>query len=394
MTLKNKLIIFFLILFVFSSGAVFCFAATAPLKQLEVTYPTIMGFGVNPNIKFEEYIRYIFYFVIAISGIITLVACTIAGFQFITSAGDSAKLNDAKDRIKSALTGVFLIFCSFILLNTINPKLTVPELQKTQIFGAQLIQGGVFLCNDNTDVGKAWDLGKKIENPATSQTDLPNLKDAQGELLKKMNQHCYYIKSKREEFNSSGYNNWHVWLIPSKSDALNGYCLNSNECYQGYGIDVWNKDAGDYLIFMTPYDFKNGLGKWIPAPTYIYPFRLVHHPSTNWGATLYEDKVKNEKSELDNPESWPLHFSADWYFNGPITTGNKVAQSVSIEGAGSVIAFLRCTEKSPSNYVPIVEEELDFGTIQEFSMPKKSWWGGTYWVPCVNEISILAAQFM
>lgn len=47
-----------------------------------------------------------------------------AGILFITAGDNSSKVSNAKEWIKSAVVGVIIIASGYILLNTINPKLT------------------------------------------------------------------------------------------------------------------------------------------------------------------------------------------------------------------------------------------------------------------------------
>jgi hypothetical protein len=56
-------------------------------------------------------------------GLITFGALIYGGFRYLTSAGNPTAMSDAKDQISSALLGLILLFCSWLILNTINPEL-------------------------------------------------------------------------------------------------------------------------------------------------------------------------------------------------------------------------------------------------------------------------------
>jgi len=45
------------------------------------------------------------------------------GFRYLTAAGNAAALADAKDTIWSALYGLLLALCTWIIVSTINPDL-------------------------------------------------------------------------------------------------------------------------------------------------------------------------------------------------------------------------------------------------------------------------------
>lgn len=99
---------------------------------LEVNYPAIPPFTPSLNTldagDFPGLVTYFFTFAIAVSGIFAVIAIVIAGFQYLTSIGKPDKLGDAKDRITSAILGVVLLLCSFIILKTINPNFISPKL--------------------------------------------------------------------------------------------------------------------------------------------------------------------------------------------------------------------------------------------------------------------------
>ncbi len=105
--------------------SLFFFAfALAQERALEVNYP---GFSASKNL-FPEYIKYIFNFVVAVSGFLALGSLVYAGARYLTSAGDPSKMQIAKDRITSAFWGIIIILASFLILQNINPQLTLIDL--------------------------------------------------------------------------------------------------------------------------------------------------------------------------------------------------------------------------------------------------------------------------
>lgn len=76
-------------------------------------------------------IKYFYEWGISLGGLAVFVILVIAGFQYLTSAGNAAKMSDAMGRIRSASFGLILLLGSVLLLNTINPQLTqlrIPQL--------------------------------------------------------------------------------------------------------------------------------------------------------------------------------------------------------------------------------------------------------------------------
>ncbi len=90
----------------------------------------------------------IYLFALGAAGFIAFGAITYAGIKWMLSKGNPSEISDAKDQITQALLGLVLLFGAYIILNTINPELTVlqipglSELPKaTSTFGIPLCQG-------------------------------------------------------------------------------------------------------------------------------------------------------------------------------------------------------------------------------------------------------------
>ena len=93
-------------------------------QDLEVDYPNIMGEAPQTvQDGLPSYVKYIFNFAIAISGILAFGSLVYGGVLYITSGTDPSKLKSAKDQITGAFFGIVLLFASFMILVTINPKL-------------------------------------------------------------------------------------------------------------------------------------------------------------------------------------------------------------------------------------------------------------------------------
>lgn len=143
--MKNKLYKYlFLTLFVL----ILLVVPNQRVYALEINYPCIPSFGgqstpgcsngwttINPyplgctgnacqfNPGFIDFLRYFIQFAVIIGGLLTVISLVIAGFRYVLATANPEGVNDAKDRIKSALLGLVILLASYIILNTINPGL-------------------------------------------------------------------------------------------------------------------------------------------------------------------------------------------------------------------------------------------------------------------------------
>jgi len=123
-TKKSKLLILFLLLFLFA-GASFVFAQ----KSLEVTYPRVPG-ALTPTTTKEalpDYIRYIFQLSLFIGALIAFGSFIYGGVRYLISAGSPIGQKDAQSQISAGILGLIILISAFIILNTINPQLVAFE---------------------------------------------------------------------------------------------------------------------------------------------------------------------------------------------------------------------------------------------------------------------------
>jgi hypothetical protein len=109
----------------------FCilFLIPSPVEaiQAEINWPEIGGVkiaeGGNLVATLPQLVQYFFNFAIAIGGIAAFSMLVFGGFRFLTSAGNPSAQKDAKDIITSAIVGLLLLLCSYLLLQVINPDI-------------------------------------------------------------------------------------------------------------------------------------------------------------------------------------------------------------------------------------------------------------------------------
>lgn len=93
--------------------------------KLEVNWPpSPLGTRLTEKTDIPNLVKYIYEWGISLGGFAAFIILVIAGFQYLTSAGNAGKMKDAVDRIKSAILGLVLLLASVLILNTINPQLT------------------------------------------------------------------------------------------------------------------------------------------------------------------------------------------------------------------------------------------------------------------------------
>ena len=123
---ENKTLIFSLIFL----GV---FMVTSGVLALEVSWPSSPGgTSLTDNSTITDIVKYFYEWGISLGGLAAFISLLTAGFQYLTSAGEPAKMSEAKDRINSAILGLVLLLSSYLLLKTINPELTtlkLPELE-------------------------------------------------------------------------------------------------------------------------------------------------------------------------------------------------------------------------------------------------------------------------
>jgi len=98
-------------------------------QELEVDWPSSpTGDTLTSCTSATGMIKYAYDWGISLGGMAAFASLVIAGFQYLTSAGDSGKMSEAKSRIQSAFLGLILLLSSWLILNTINPELTTLKL--------------------------------------------------------------------------------------------------------------------------------------------------------------------------------------------------------------------------------------------------------------------------
>lgn len=97
----------------------------------QVTLEVPIGATVNITGGLAQYIQIFYRFAVSAVSIIAASMIMYAGVSWLTAAGNTQRIGEAKERIIAAISGLILTMMSFVLLNTINPQLV--ELQNPTI---------------------------------------------------------------------------------------------------------------------------------------------------------------------------------------------------------------------------------------------------------------------
>ncbi len=87
-----------------------------------------------------EYIAAIYRYGIALAGVVIVLIIIISGIQWILGGASPDNIDAAKERIKNALTGLFIITTTYTFLYIINPELTSFQSLKIKLAGSTPFQ--------------------------------------------------------------------------------------------------------------------------------------------------------------------------------------------------------------------------------------------------------------
>ena len=105
-----------------SSYAVVCNGVE---NNLNLCYPVIGPFDINNAQNIGEIIGFLYGFLVVIAGVLAFGMLVWAGITWLASAGNPSKISDARDMIQKAFLGLLLVLVSFLLLQILNPDLTI-----------------------------------------------------------------------------------------------------------------------------------------------------------------------------------------------------------------------------------------------------------------------------
>ena len=123
--MKKILALIFLISFLVLPNISLAVDCNGSDNRLNLCYPSFQNFSLTLDMPLNEIVAWFYYFIIGVAGLAAFVMLVMGGVKYLTSAGNPSAIGDAKDQIKSALLGLLIILMSWLILQVINPDLTV-----------------------------------------------------------------------------------------------------------------------------------------------------------------------------------------------------------------------------------------------------------------------------
>ena len=136
---KAGIIIFFVIVLLFLAKEL------ALAQALELKYPSIPGAPLSEKPLLPEFIKYLYNFSIIIAGLVAFFSLVYGGFRYMISTGEPSAMADAREQVWAGFLGLLILLGSFLLLNIVNPQLTVLHLSKEAVPETQK-------CDCSTDI--------------------------------------------------------------------------------------------------------------------------------------------------------------------------------------------------------------------------------------------------
>ncbi len=126
MSFSKKFFIFFCLICVLLSAG-FAWLPASKVLALEATYPDINIFGktysINDTTSFPEYACYLSAFIMNLAFLITMIVIAYGGVYYLLSYFGGKFTSEGKEWLKAGITGLLIVMCSALIINTINPGL-------------------------------------------------------------------------------------------------------------------------------------------------------------------------------------------------------------------------------------------------------------------------------
>ncbi len=134
---KNKILFLLIFCFIFLTSINICLAEEATPAPASANEEVNSSLKFTPEVNIPGFpedatingallgrvINGFYNYIVWLAGILAVIVIMIAGFQWVTAAGNQSKIGEAKERITGAIIGLVLALSSYMLLNIINPEL-------------------------------------------------------------------------------------------------------------------------------------------------------------------------------------------------------------------------------------------------------------------------------
>ena len=214
-----------------------CKMTATEIKEPQIDWPTapIGGYNLDGNSTIPDLVAYFFGWGVGLGGLAVFIALIIAGVQYITSVADPKKVNEAKDRIKSAVIGLGLLLSSWAIFQLINPNLNT--LQDLPDVTSTILDGGMAMGTICTIEGpNAWECCKIHGcDPETSCTHLSNGADNPNCCVNPSCAPENFVCCKKNDSDCVAQKNKTVISANSSTKKASGAtCTDDKQCESGY----------------------------------------------------------------------------------------------------------------------------------------------------------------
>lgn len=361
-------------------------------RELEVEYPEIGGYEITQiTTSIPEYVRYIYFAIIGLSGLIALIVLVWAGFNYLISTGIPEKIKTAREQIAAAILGLIILFCSWLIVNTINPQLTLLQVTPLEAFIPKL-SPGVYLCKKEVKLDDAWKFIREYET-ADSERRKEIKKELQS-IFSDIDKHCIISRSAAslknivKKFRKSDF----VYLVPLEEGIKREY----------FGTILFDEE-----LFLGKTQLVVPQGRPVPEQiniktvSSILAFRIITPPDEDNKVTLYEHVEYNYEGVAPGKTAQyslkKKEWGEDWYGKWENIKEDLSGNSPqSFKREGYLIVILGKGDK----YVVFVEPEvLRLDTYSDISEIKCDPWWQFAWRECVavsaaDSLQLISGELM
>jgi len=399
MTSSFKKIIFLFCLtgFILSCFFLFFDIVRAEDAKLEVVYPEIPDIPNPTTVKsgLPSYVKYIFWFAVAIIGLIALGVFIYSGFEYLTSFGNPGKFSEAKDKMISAGLGIIILLAAYLIFNTINPELTILSIPEPTIF-APTIQPGIYLCNYK--VSNEQDLFNNINNYINGENNqiiIDAAKYIKEVMTKSETEHCERLESSGNFRNPFKLKENTIFIIPRKEYVNEGIkwkydygvIFHEKDNFRGecFLKSIYNGNQDLSIIEPLNPDGSNDLNKVYSATLFTIPDSKTSMGQK--GVILYQCKNYNQPGGCPEEVTSPLSnsfrpFGAETYvlykkndLSGENGNGSLAENtySIKIDQPGYFFGVLFSDDNFKGNCEVITEDDIDL-TNNPIGQCGCEWW--------------------
>jgi len=383
--MKKFLVLFFLFFLFFVAAESYVLADGS--RPLEVQYPTVPGVSFTPTSTATElpnYVKYIFNFFLWAAGFAALGVLVIAGFRYLTSAGQPGILKDAKDQIFAAFAGLLILFSSWLLLTTINPQLINLTIKKPPAV-LPALSAGVYLCNREVYMEQSWNKIQQIKTLDIADPQRGQLINEVNNYLKDIEKECWLAPAAGEIDSKVNDKAIRTYIVPSEESATASSTLYGAILYDESGFK--GKAQVAYILTPEPAGFAINAIK----PSSVRPF-VLKQPRSEAYVEVYELIDFNRADSSKKSAKHTLNGLASPYIS---TSDFSKVGSVKIEGDLIVIFFKEAQSGDWASNVDLDVSILSDANLNDNTMGlwcSHEVWSLPEYYPCPQQMVIVSGS--